>query len=154
MSRVYAWEGDEPYPNAGELFQRSVDNAIAGRRGQALLREIEEALLMLPDKRLLAYTVCEDGKICTLGAVAILRAMKKGETFGIAAIELEVAAVKHGQGHEDESKDKTFRYLKKLLGIAGCLAWQLVFENDEAGGHGPEGRYNHMLKWVQDRIIR
>jgi hypothetical protein len=154
MSRVYAWDGDEPYPNASELFQRSVENAIKGTRGQTLLREIEEALLMLPDKRLLSYTVCEDGKVCTLGAVAILRAMKQGKTFGMAAMELEDAAVKRGQGHDDEGKDRTFRFLKKLLDVKGCLAWTLVYENDEHSDSGRTRRYDYMLKWVQDRIIR
>lgn len=152
MSRVFAWD-DEPYPNAAFLFQRSVENSINGKRGQALLREIEEALLMLPDKKLLASTVCEDGKVCALGAVAILRAIKNGQTYGIAAVELEYAAVNHGQGNY-EKEDKMFKFLKGLLDIKHSLAWQLVFENDEGNHPSPEMRYHRMLKWVQERIVR
>jgi hypothetical protein len=151
MSRVEAWD-DEPYPNASELFQRSVDNAIKGKSGQALLREIEAALLALPEKKLLGSGVCEGGEVCMLGAVAVARAMKAGKTREEAVVALERDAKAAGQYEDD---DKTFKYLKRALAIKQhCLAWQLVFENDECYVKTDEQRYERMLKWVQERIVR
>lgn len=153
MSRVYAWEDDEPYPNATYLFQKSVENAIKGKSGQALLREIEAALLELPEKKLLGSGVCEGGEVCMLGAVAVARAMKAGKTRAQAMVTLELGAQQWGQG--DDENDKTFKFLRRALGIKQeCLAWQLVFENDECYVPSPEERYVRMLKWVQEKIVR
>lgn len=167
MSRVTSWEDDEPYPNASALFGANVERALNGKRGQALLKEIEAALLALPSKRLIGSAICEKGEVCLLGAVAIERAMKAGKTRVEALADLEKNAVEWGQCDEPEAldDDNMFAYLKDLLDIKQeSLAWQLVYENDESGwetspdsiyagpGKGPERRYQRMLKWVQARI--
>lgn len=158
MSRVTSWDDEEPYPNAAALFERSVDNAILGRRGQALLRELEEALLAMPIKRLVGSRVCEAGEVCALGALAIHRAVKSGKSRTAALAGLQVVAEHWGQGREDgweEQDDETQALLRDLLNIKSKnLAWTLVFQNDEAYAKTPEDRYARMLKWVQSRIRR
>jgi hypothetical protein len=151
MSRVYAWD-DEPYPNASELFQRSVDNAMKGKSGQALLREIEAALLAMPEKKLIADGVCDGGEVCLLGSVAVARAVAAGKTREEALADLERGANEAGQYQDDGN---TFKFLKRVLGIKQhCLAWQLVFQNDECYATTSEQRYERMLAWVREMIVR
>lgn len=155
--RVQAWD-DEPYPNATALFQQRVHNAIFGRKGQELLREIEEALLAMPRKRLVSSVICESGDVCMLGALAVHRAVKAGGNRVAALAGLQLAAERWGQGNEDgweDQDDETLTLLKNLLNIKqGSLAWTLVYENDECCVSSPEARYDRMLKWVQARIRR
>lgn len=51
-------------------WQGIVARAIRGKRGQALLRKMREALDAMPDKRLIAGTLAEPRGVCALGAVA------------------------------------------------------------------------------------
>jgi hypothetical protein len=150
--RVRSWDGDEPYPNAGYLFGANVGRALQGKTGQKLLREIEEALLAMPEKKLWAYVVCEAGRVCTLGAVAVERAIKAGKSReeALSDLEKEAKTLDHG-----DDVDKTFKYLKDLIGIKQhCLAWQIVFENDEMYCKTPEERYAKMLNWIHGNIIK
>lgn len=153
MSRVESWEDDEPYPNATALFERAVENAMKGRRGQALLKEIEAALLALPEKKLVAGAVCRDGQVCMLGSVVVERAVRSGKTRAEALAELERKALEWGQ--DDEDGDETFVFLKDLLGIKQeSLAWTLVYQNDEIWCKSPEDRYERMLEWIRARIAK
>lgn len=156
MSRVTSWEDDEPYPNASALFGANVERSLKGKRGQALLREIEEALLAMPEKRLRQGIVCRAGEVCTLGAVAVHRLVKKGKSRAEALAEIEAEAKEAGQVAEDDwdsSEDETFDFLRALIGIKSHpLAWTLVYENDEAHAPTPEALYDRMLKWVRARL--
>lgn len=158
MSRATSWEDDEPYPNASALFQANVDRALKGKKGQTFLREIESALLAMPEKKLIGSAVCEGGQVCLLGAVAVERAVKNGKSRADALAELEKEAKEHGQYEPegvnwDEADDETLEYLRSLLGIKQFpLAWTFVHENDECHVRTPEERYERMLKWVQRNI--
>src|SRR6185369_14922087 len=50
------------------LWEQAVTNAMSGRRGQAALRDLEEALVALPEKRLVD-TLCKDGEVCAISAL-------------------------------------------------------------------------------------
>lgn len=160
MSRAEAWD-DEPYPNACELFQGAVTNAVMGRRGQALLREIEEALLALPEKMLAEGVICENGMACTLASLEILRLTKRGMPRTKAVILLDLAAQHHGQSYEgDFDGDKMAHFLKKILGLKGhALPWTIMHKNDEIY-YGcsdrritPEKRWERMLAWVREQLL-
>lgn len=57
-------------------WRGAVKQAISGARGQAMLRELVQALDALPEKRLAAGSlVTEDGDYCTLGALGRARGM-------------------------------------------------------------------------------
>jgi hypothetical protein len=158
MSRVTSWEDDEPYPNATALFQSSVTNAILGKRGQALLLELEQALLAMPKKRLESNIVCRSGDVCMLGALKVHRDVMKGAKREAVLVGLQAVAEKWGQfasGMDYEDDDQTKELLQNLLGIkSNTLIWQLIYENDECNARTPEDRYQRMLKWVQARIRR
>jgi len=91
------------------LWRGAVDRAIAGKRGQALLREMGAALDAMPVKELVAgYIVRDSEHVCALGAVALAR-------------HLDVSSLDSGDG---EAVAETF-------GIARALACEIAYENDE-----------------------
>lgn len=117
------------------LYRGSVDRAIAGRRGQAFLREMVEALEAMPFKRLAAGLVfdVESGERCAMGAVVAAR--------GIDVVEV--------LGRVNQEQDAGFT--ASVLDIAESLAREIAFENDEEFFDG-EDRYEHMLEWAKARL--
>lgn len=69
MSRFDFDSYEENFPNEGELWWANARRALAGRKGKKALAELREALLALPEKRLIA------GALCTVGARAEAEAM-------------------------------------------------------------------------------
>ena len=126
------------------LYRANVDRAIAGKRGQAFLREMAAALDAMPVKELVAEEIVRDSEhVCAMGAVALARG-------------LDVSAV------DPEDPDT----VAGKLGITRILACEIAYENDEnaplyaPGPPGPAGewtrltpetpaqRWQRMRKWV------
>ncbi|WP_256576270.1 hypothetical protein [Pseudomonas sp. KK4] len=55
-------------------WRGAVNSAIKGKRGQAFLIELRDALDAMPVKRLTTNTLEADGEFCTLGALGDVRA--------------------------------------------------------------------------------
>jgi hypothetical protein len=173
MSRI---DDCEPDDNEGFLracaFDANGKRAILGRRGQKFMRELEAALLELPEKKLAAgvltrppatMVVCgfevlrfdldfhERGEYCALGAVALKRAMDSGKEKLDALRELN-------QNDPDDDDDEYSMGYEKideaayLLGIPTPLAWKIVCANDESAPDDPAKRWAYMLQWVRSRI--
>lgn len=64
---------DDFEDNSAYLWYGAVKSAIRGKRGQAFLREMLEALDALPRKSLSANSFTKGGEICALGSVAVKR---------------------------------------------------------------------------------
>lgn len=91
-------------------WRGAVKSAIRGARGQAMLRELIQALDALPEKRLAADSlVTADGEYCTLGAL--------GRARGI-----DLTAI--------DPDDR--RAVADAFGVAEALAAEIMFENDES----------------------
>jgi hypothetical protein len=75
MSRSgYSDDCDEPY--LLNLYRANVDRTIAGKRGQAFLREMAAALDAMPVKELVADDIVRDeNHVCAIGSVALARKM-------------------------------------------------------------------------------
>lgn len=115
-------------------WRGAVSSAIRGRRGQAFLRELLSALDMLLEKRLIENDFQAEGEVCALGAVATAR-----------GIDLSRLDPTDEEGVGDEV---AFR-----LGIAGALAKEIMYENDEVWHREtPEHRYERVRKWVVSQI--
>ena len=71
MSRFSEMEGEEAFQNSGYFWQRSMYTALHSKRGHAALAELREALMALPEHRLIA------GALCTVGFTAEVAAMPK-----------------------------------------------------------------------------
>lgn len=93
-------------------WRGAVESAIRGERGQALLRELIEALDAMPDKRLYPGSFATaEGEFCALGVV--------GEKRGTKMDDL---------GDEDDCDP---REVAKRFGIAPALAAEIMYLNDE-----------------------
>lgn len=129
------------------LWRANVDRAIAGKRGQAFLREMAVALDAMPVKELVADEVVRDSEhVCAMGAVALAR--------GLDVSELD----------PDDSDTVAAKF-----GIARALACEIAYENDEhrrlyeraADGswkrppdETPAERWQRMRKWVDGVTTR
>lgn len=113
-------------------WRGQVASAIRGRRGQKLLTDLRDALLVMPQKRLIAHElVTEQGEVCALGALAKARAMDVDKL------------------DPEEPED-----VAAAFDIAHQLAQEIVFINDEERSslETPEERYQAVLKWVESNI--
>lgn len=116
-------------------WRGAVESSIRGRRGQALLRELLEALDAMPEKRLIADDlITPSGEVCALGALGVKR--------GIA----------------DDLKTKDpwdYPNLANIFGVAAPLIQEIEWMNDEGvWGATPEQRWLNMRAWVAGRIAK
>lgn len=113
------------------MYRGAVAKATKGARGQALLRDLLDALDKLPERKLIAGKLVEDGAVCALGALGNARglAMK-----GLDPENTEAVAAK--------------------FGIADALAREIVYMNDEGSYRvaTPEQRFIRMREWVASQI--
>lgn len=111
-------------------WRGQVASAIKGKRGQAFLKELVEALDTIPEKRLIEDEFW-NGESCALAAVAVKR--------GIDVITLDA-----------EDNDR----LSDLLNIARPLVMEVEFLNDECGRYKetPEQRWHRMRAWATSLI--
>lgn len=108
------------------MWRGQVASAIRGKRGQAFLRELINALDAMPVKRLIKGEFW-NGEACALGVVAL------------------------GRGNIDPISVEPHEYdrLAELFGVAHQLIQEIEFENDEATWRiTPEQRWQHMHDWA------
>lgn len=143
-SRISYDDGDGEFDqlNWGR-WEHNAKLALASARGKRALREVETALLALPEGRLVKGTFWDVGDwgvsvdACVLGAYGHYKGMTEQQ---LLAVEEEGSA--DGQAFAMASKELTF-----------TLAWILIEKNDEAfGSLTPEQRYEAMLRWVRERM--
>lgn len=141
-------DGDEEdFPNQQALYAQATKNALKGKRGQAALKELEEALLALPDKALIEGQLFseENGGVCAVGAMVVHRKMKEGMTRQEA---IEWLSKRYGDDYHS-----TIECGKDTLGLLYCVASEFAYVNDEeACASTPEERYDIVLKWVREHI--
>lgn len=128
------WDDDD---NTAWLYRGAVQRAIQGKRGQAFLREMLEAMDAMPEKKLASgVLVGSGGEVCAMGAVVKAR--------GLDVTGLDI-----------EDRDAVGAF----VGIAPSLAAEIAFENDEAGDFGsvpdatPEARWVRMRGWIQANLL-
>ena len=130
MSRSGYIDGCDVSPWDLFRWRGAVAAAIKGERGQALLRELLEALDAMPVKELIAGSLQFEGGVCALGALA----QKRG--IDVANIDPE-----------------DYERVAKVFGVAGALAQEIEFLNDEQCAlNTPGQRWARMRKWVSEQI--
>lgn len=123
-------------------WRGAVASAIRGRRGQAFLREMLEALDALPEKRLIAHEFAREGEVCAIASVARQRGVDLSDI---------------------DPEDDSARYpVARRMGIPQSLVAEIIFENDEhrawdhAAGRSrdetPEERFARVHAWVASLI--
>ena len=111
MSRS-GYTDDNEDPLAHGRWRQTVKNALHGRRGQVLLRELVQALDAMEDKRLYPGSFATaDGEFCTLGVLGTKRGTKMDDL-----------------GDEDDCDTQT---VGQRFGIAPAMAAEIMYMNDE-----------------------
>jgi hypothetical protein len=118
-------------------WRGAVASAIRGKRGQAFLKEMVQAMDALPEPKLVA-DVLEDeqeGAVCAIGSVGRVRGVD------MSTIDVE----------DREAIAETF-------GIAEALAAEIMYENDEAAAFGrreetPEERFQRVRAWALRHLL-
>lgn len=158
MSRVGDYDDyDDGDPQAVLNYgrwQRNSRAVLTSKRGQKALRDIEAALLALPEPRLAYETFhkVEGDKVecCVLGAVARARGVEPPEWLNGEDFKWRDTV-----DHEPASPEDTAFWAEKNLGLAFTLAYNLMDLNDRDVGVGdetPEGRYERILAFVRKHI--
>lgn len=132
-------------------WRGKVNAAIRSKKGQAFLRELEEALLALPRKALIPNSIAKDGCVCAFGAVAVFRKIKcAGKTFEEALREIEESYGGEDQGDPDFPAELAVG----ILGAPDALARELMAVNDDSGKYLQESgqRYLEVLSWVRTKL--
>ena len=153
MSRI-SYSDEEDFSGQFGLWQANCRRSIQGKAGQAALRELEQALLALPEKALISGELFNaEGDVCAIGALARFRGVT--ETQSDPDDDMEEVGVE--------------------LGMPRLVAWSVVAQNDHEidgrwveaqgptrNGYGPrvyvpvtcEERYERVLAWVQKQIAK
>lgn len=144
MSRVDS-DGCQDFPGQLELYRANTERAIKGKRGQAFLRELEAALLALPEKRLAEGGFICAGEVCALAALALHRKCAEGKTRSEALMLID----------EELGASDDPGFIAAKMKTSFNLAWEIMYLNDDEYRFGemtPELRYEAMLKWVRKEI--
>lgn len=152
-------------------WRGAVNSAIRGKRGQAFLRELRDALDAMPEKRLVSgafrrnepeivpktvwtgdwrnkrkeiVNIERPCGVCTLGSVLVARG-----TDDARLGELNEAI-------EDSYGSELSEIVAKEVGIAPALAAEVMYMNDEythdPDKESPEDRWQRIRDWVEKQI--
>lgn len=112
-------------------WRGAVNSALKGKRGQAFLAELRDALDAMPDKRLIADSLQAEGEFCTIGVLGAKRGVD------MAVLDPD----------DREAVGEAF-------GISPAMASEIVFMNDEGSWQAetPEQRWTRMRDWVESNI--
>lgn len=155
MSRVEYGE-EEDFPGQAALQQKNLERLLAGKRGQVVLRELEAALLAVPDRKLIANHGAKDGQVCVVAALAVHLKVTLGQAREQVLRELEEEERQYlGDDYEEGWGDDQWTVdLGESIGIPHSLAWRLVALNDvDLDYCTPEQRYEKVLKWTRGHLL-
>jgi hypothetical protein len=139
-------DGDWDYGRYS-LWERAMTNALSGRRGQAALADLEQALLALPQKRLIDGALACNGEVCAVGALVVRNRVAAGEDRAAVLADLERAT---DPEEYNDNADVTATYGAKHGRMAYAMAWRIAELNDEDCRNAtPEWRYEYVLDWVR-----
>lgn len=154
MSRFHCddWDGEGVHPL---MWEQTCLNAIRGQKGQAILRELKEALLALPQPRLIDGAFAREGEVCALGALAAHRCREGRPICWGQFVYASMDALEERMGENLEDDEVTLE-LGEGMGLRRALAWTISYENDEGtrANETPEQRYKRMLRWVENNLIQ
>lgn len=136
-------------------FEHNTIRHLKGAKGQAALRELEAALLALPDKRLVhsrfVVTSGEEpnGAVCALGAVALYRKRRDG-------IDRETALKEIAKEAPTDPNDGWYGIVDtaNYLRYKTNFVFAVVEANDELVSEmaTPESRYEQVLAWCREEL--
>lgn len=150
MSRSYNEDNDWDYARQC-LWDNAVRRATHSKRGQKVLRDVEAALLALPEKRLIEGQISDGTGVCFVGALDAHRRVLEGADWQSALTAMHDPD--YDPEDDYETVDDTARWAEQHLKMAFSLAWDMAFWNDHIADRlSPEERWTAALRWVRTRI--
>lgn len=112
-------------------YRGQLASAIRGKRGQAFLRDLIDALEVMPEKRLIRHELKGATGVCAIGAL--------GEKRGIDMTKLD---------------PEDYNAVSDAFGVARQIAQEIVWENDENSWNNetPEARWIRMMAWARAQL--
>lgn len=111
-------------------WRGAVTSALKGKRGQSFLNEMIAAMDTLPERKLIANELEQEGAVCAIGAVGKARGV---DMAGLDPTDPEGVAA--------------------AFGIPHALAAEIVYTNDEHfSRETPEARFDAMRRWAKNEI--
>jgi len=137
MSRSGYGDYDCDYPEImAKNWRGAVLSAMRGRRGQAFLKELDEALSAMPVKRLIKDALVKEADLIHEGEVCALGALGKARGIDMSEIDPE-----------------DYEMVARAFGIAPAMAQEIMWMNDERYyAATPEKRYADMQAWIKENI--
>src|SRR3984957_17819127 len=164
-------DADESFPNETYFWYARVERIISGKRGREILKEVREALLALPEHRLIAnalstfyiveretandngwpsdaqYLKTEQGEgVCLVGAYAWHKLVQQGMSPQEA-----FAAMPNYPDYSGEAFWETADYATRF-GMQRTLAEFLEGMNDWMTGATPERRWEMVMEWLNKML--
>lgn len=138
---------EEDFQNQGFLWAANVERSLKGKKGQSALRELEAALLALPEKRLIADHLESNGEVCALGALG----KYKGKPIPPEPKHCD----EYGEWQESYEIEEQMIDFGRVLGVPRLVAIEIVYRNDNEWFREftPEQRYQRMLAWTQKQLM-
>lgn len=178
MSRFSDYDDwDEDFPNQAEFWYANTRRALKGKRGRKALAELREALMALPEHKLIEGAVCTVGAehrrtaygdngwcdwrerfdkqvekqgegVCAIGAFRWYRKVKEGADPAEAFASLPTVFGTDEGNSLTETAD-----LGKDAGLAFVLAYDLAYRNDEVYKKvTPEERHAAFIAWIDQEL--
>jgi hypothetical protein len=133
---------DDDYDQWATIKWRGqVASAIRGKRGQAFLRELIDALDALPEKRLIRNELHAPVIIVNSDGVAY----KKDEVCAIGSV-----GIKRGV-RMDRLEVEDYDSIAATFGIAHQLVQEIEYEND-LWQYSNEERWRHVREWAVSKL--
>lgn len=150
MGRFSGDYDDEWTEGRYAMWCRTIENAIKGRRGQDLLRDLRAALLAQPTRELIDGFILEPGtrQTCAIGELAVYRHVMAGSTRDEALSALErwtMDAERYDEGDLDTLE------MGAALGMVNAMAIEVSYTNDDYT-ETPHERWQRMLHWTESRL--
>lgn len=142
-------EGDWDHPGQWALWEEALFRAVNGKRGQQVLRDLEQALLDLPEKSLMQGGLSDGEHVCAVGAYVAKKRVDAGEDRAEVLREMIVRPDAWGYLDGWETEEKTIAK-GRHAGMQLTLIVAVAGLNDDLYSDTPEQRYEK----VQKRIIR
>jgi hypothetical protein len=150
MSRFGSDDFYEEFPNQSLLWWHNAETHLAGAKGQKVLRELRDAMLAMPERKLIRGRLAdEQGHVCAVGALAVAR----GES--VDELAARITFDKWGDVDSYDAEDITIA-IGRQIGLKEVMSTLLAQVNDDAWGapidETDEQRFERVLAWIEKKL--
>lgn len=159
---------NKDFPNQEAFQWKTFELALKGKRGRKALRDLRDALLALPEKRLISRALCTVGRQATDWATedAEVAYLVEEQGAGVCAVGAYAWWQRVKAGADPQSAFDDLPLLDDLTysiqdtvgfgqgaGLTMSLAYLLTDRNDDIYGLlSPEERYERFLAWIDKEL--